>query len=167
MTIPQLADLFSVLPFDAVQKLLDLLNTQVAEKVRIVLADPEPEADDIMSQDYVVMPKEAKVGDVLDSIRRLDREPRSVSYVYVVSEDTRTLIGVVDLRKLVLADDNTALEDIMISPAVTADKDDSREDLAEIFSRYHYRMIPIVNNEDHILGVIYYNEIMKGLVPRT
>ena len=167
MTISQLADLFSVLPFNTVQKLLDLLNAQVAEKVRIVLADPEPEADDIMSQDYIVMPKEAIVGDVLESIRRLDREPRSVSYVYVVSEDTRTLIGVVDLRILVLADDNTALEDIMNSPVVTADKDDSREDLAEIFSRYHYRMIPIVNGEDHILGVIYYNEIMKGLVPRT
>ena len=167
MTVPQLADLFSVLPFDTVQNLLALLNAQVAEKVRIVLADPEPEADDIMSQDYVVMTKEAKVGDDLGRIRHFDREPRSVSYIYVVNGDSRTLIGVVDLRKLVLATDDTLLEDIMISPVVTADRDDSREDLAEIFGRYHYRMIPVVNAEDHILGVIYYNEIMKGLVPRT
>ncbi len=167
MTVPQLADLFSVLPFDTVQKLLELLNHQVAEKVRIVLADPEPEADDIMSQDYVVMPKEARVGTVLEAIRHLDQEPRSVSYIYVVGGDNRTLIGVVDLRELVLTTDDSTLEDIMISPVVTADKDDSREDLAEIFGRYHYRMVPIVNPEDHILGVIYYNEIMKGLVPRT
>jgi len=72
----------------------------------------------------------------------------------------------VDLRHLVLADDETMLEDIMIFPVVTAEKDASREDLAEIFGRYHYRMIPIVNSDDHILGVIYYNEIMKGLLPR-
>ena len=166
MTVPQLADLFSVLPFDNVQKLLELLNAQVAEKVRIVLSDQEPEADDIMSQDYVVMPKEATVGNVLEGIRHLNQEPRSVSYVYVVNGDSKTLIGVVDLRHLVLADDETMLEDIMIFPVVTAEKDASREDLAEIFGRYHYRMIPIVNSDDHILGVIYYNEIMKGLLPR-
>ena len=166
MTVPQLADLFSVLPFDNVQKLLELLNAQVSEKVRIVLSDQEPEADDIMSQDYVVMPKEATVGNVLEGIRHLNQEPRSVSYVYVVNGDSKTLIGVVDLRHLVLADDETMLEDIMIFPVVTAEKDASREDLAEIFGRYHYRMIPIVNSDDHILGVIYYNEIMKGLLPR-
>ncbi|MDR3632098.1 MAG: CBS domain-containing protein [Desulfocapsaceae bacterium] len=167
MTVPQLADLFSVLPFDNVQKLMDLLNAQVAEKVRNVLSDPEPEARDIMSQDYVVMPKEATVGNVLEGIRHLDQEPRSVSYIFVVNGDSKTLIGVVDLRHLVLANDATMLEDIMISPVVTAEKDASREDLADIFGRYHYRMIPIVNAEDHILGVIYYNEIMKGLVPRS
>jgi len=167
MTVPQLADLFSVLPFDNVQKLLELLNAQVAEKVRIVLSDQEPEADDIMSQDYVVMPKEATVGNVLEGIRHLNQEPRSVSYVYVVNGDSKTLIGVVDLRNLVLADDATRLEDIMIFPVVTAEKNASREDLVEIFGRYRYRMIPIVNSDDHILGVIYYNEIMKGLVPRT
>ena len=167
MTVPQLADLFAVLPFDNVQKLLELLNAQVAEKVRMVLSDPEPEADDIMSQDYVVMPKEATVGNVLEGIRHLNQEPRSVSYVYVVNGDSKTLIGVVDLRNLVLADDATRLEDIMIFPVVTAEKNASREDLVEIFGRYRYRMIPIVNSDDHILGVIYYNEIMKGLVPRT
>jgi magnesium transporter len=167
MTVPQLVDLFSVLPFDNVQKLLELLNAQVAEKVRLVLSDPEPEADDIMSQDYVVMPKEATVGNVLDGIRHLNQEPRSVSYIFVVNGDSRTLIGVVDLRHLVLADDETALEEIMISPVVTAEVDATREDLAKIFGRYHYRMLPIVNSDDHILGVIYYNEIMKGLVPRT
>jgi len=114
-----------------------------------------------------VMPKEATVDNVLEGIRHLNQEPRSVSYVYVVNGDSKTLIGVVDLRNLVLADDATRLEDIMIFPVVTAEKNASREDLVEIFGRYRYRMIPIVNSDDHILGVIYYNEIMKGLVPRT
>ena len=66
MTVPQLADLFAELPFDEVQELLELLNAQVGERVRNILSDPEPEADDIMSLDYVAMPKEAKVAEVLE-----------------------------------------------------------------------------------------------------
>ena len=77
-----------------------------------------------------------------------------------------TLTGVVDLRALVLAPDDEVLGNIMISPVVTADENTSRGELVEMFTKYHYRMIPVVDIEDHILGVICYNDIMKGLVLR-
>ena len=167
MTVPQLADLFAVLPFDEVQELLELLNAQVGERVRNILSEREAEADDIMSQDYVAMPKEARVAEVLMSIRQSGREPRSISYVYVVNGDSKTLIGVVDLRELVIAPDEEPLDNIMVSPVVTAEKDTSRGDLIEMFTKYHYRVIPVVDIEDHILGVVCYNDIMKGIVLRA
>jgi magnesium transporter len=167
MTVPQLADLFAELPFDEVQELLELLNAQVGERVRNILSEREAEADDIMSQDYVAMPKEARVAEVLMSIRQSGREPRSISYVYVVNGDSKTLIGVVDLRELVIAPDEEPLDNIMVSPVVTAEKDTSRGDLIEMFTKYHYRMIPVVDIEDHILGVVCYNDIMKGIVLRA
>jgi CBS domain-containing protein len=167
MTVPQLADLFAELPFDEVQELLELLNAQVGERVRNILSEREAEADDIMSQDYVAMPKEARVAEVLMSIRHSGREPRSISYVYVVNGDSKTLIGVVDLRELVIAPDEEVLDNIMVSPVVTAEKDTSRGNLVEMFTKYHYRMIPVVDIEDHILGVICYNDIMKGIVLRA
>ena len=164
MTVPQLADLFAVLPFDEVQELLELVNAQVGERVRNILSEREADADDIMSQEYVAMPKETRVAEVLKSLRQSNREPRSISYVYVVNGDSKTLIGVVDLRELTLAPDEEVLDNIMVSPVVTADKDTSRGDLVEMFAKYHYRMIPVVDIEDHILGVICYNDIMKGIV---
>jgi len=167
MTVPQLADLFAELPFDEVQELLELLNAQVGERVRNILSEREAEADDIMSQDYVAMPKEARVAEVLMSLRHSGREPRSISYVYVVNGDSKTLIGVVDLRELVIAPDEEVLDNIMVSPVVTAEKDTSRGNLVEMFTKYHYRMIPVVDIEDHILGVICYNDIMKGIVLRA
>jgi len=167
MTVPQLADLFAELPFDEVQEFLELLNAQVGERVRNILSEREAEADDIMSQDYVAMPKEARVAEVLMSIRHSGREPRSISYVYVVNGDSKTLIGVVDLRELVIAPDEEPLDNIMVSPVVTAEKDTSRGDLIEMFTKYHYRMIPVVDVEDHILGVVCYNDIMKGIVLRA
>lgn len=164
MTVPQLADLFAVLPFDHAQELLALLSAQVAERVRNILSERDPEADDIMTQDYLAMPKEAKVSEVLNNLRHSGREPRSISYIYVVNGDNQTLIGVVDLRELALAPGEAELGEIMISPVVTAEKDTGREDLVEMFVKYHYRMLPVVDSEDHILGVICYNDIMKGLV---
>jgi len=45
---------------------------------------------------------------------------------------------------------------------VSAEVDDSREDLRAIFGKYHFRMIPVVDVEDRIQGVIHYNDIMKS-----
>ncbi|MDR3554419.1 MAG: CBS domain-containing protein [Syntrophobacteraceae bacterium] len=167
MTVPQLADLFGVLPFDDVRELSELLEARVAEKVRNILSEREAEADDIMSQDYISVQKGASVAEVLGTIRKAGYEPRAISYVYVVEVDRRTLLGVVDLRELVLAGDETTLDDIMVSPVVAAEKDANREDLVEMFAKYHYRRLPVVDGEDHILGVINYNDVMNGIVLRA
>ncbi len=52
----------------------------------------------------------------------------------------------------------------MVSQVVSAEADDMREDLAEMFAKYHYRMIPVLDEQDRVLGVIHYNDIMKDLV---
>ena len=76
-------------------------------------------------------------------------------------------LGVVDLRNLVLADDQMPLSELMVSPVVSAEQDDIREDITELFAKYHYRMLPVVDAHDHLLGVIHYKDIMKGLITRA
>lgn len=73
----------------------------------------------------------------------------------------------VDLRELVLANDDLPLGEVMVAPVVAAEADDVREDLEELFAKYHYRMLPVVDRGDHLLGVIYFKDIMKGLVARA
>ncbi len=77
------------------------------------------------------------------------------------------MIGVVDLRELILAPENQPVEEIMTSPVVTAEQDDVQEDLTEMFAKYHFRMLPVVDQQDRILGVIRYKDIMKGIVTRA
>ena len=97
----------------------------------------------------------------------LQMEPSNISCVYITEGEQRLLLGVVDLRELVLSGDDATLGDIMVSPVVTAEADDVQEDLAEMFAKYHYRMIPVVDDHDHLLGVIQYNDIMKGVETRA
>jgi magnesium transporter len=93
-------------------------------------------------------------------------EPGNLSYIYATNEDG-VLVGVVDLRELVLVPDHVTIGEIMTAPVVTAEENDERKDLAEMFAKYHYRMIPVVDGQDKILGTIRYNDVMKGIETRV
>ncbi len=159
MSIPQLAGLFAVLPHDDVTELMAYLSREQADQVRNILSQRDILAKNIMSSDYVAASKTDRVGDVIASIRGSEREPESISYIYVVNGDGQTLVGVVDLRELVLTPDEVTMGDVMISPVVAAEEDDVQDDLVEMFVKYHYHMIPVVDRNDRILGVLYHNDI--------
>ncbi|MGD0819537.1 MAG: CBS domain-containing protein [Desulfomonilia bacterium] len=159
MSTPQLAGLFTVLPHDDVTELMAFLSKEQAERVRNILSQREIQARNIMSSDYVVAQKSDKAGDVLTAIRGSGRDPKSISYIYVVNGDGKTLLGVVDLRDLVLAQEHLTMSDVMVSPVVSAEEDDVQDDLVEMFVKYQYHMIPVVDRNDRILGVLYHNDI--------
>jgi magnesium transporter len=166
MSIPQLADLFSVLPHDQMIKMLELLPQDQAERIEAIITDLESTADALMSSHLVTAKKTTSATEILRQIRSSGYEPHSLSYIYLL-DDEKTLLGVVDLRELVLAADTVLLGDMMISPVVAAQRDDRREDLVELFARYQFHMIPVVDEHDHLVGVVHYRDIMKGLVTRA
>ena len=166
MTAAQLANIFSILPHDDVQDLVKVLDPETAKRVQAILAEQEVRAKSLMSPDFWAKPPDAKVGEVLAEVRGSESEPHQISYIFVVDHD-KTLLGVVDLRELVVAGDDLCLGEIMASPVVPAEESDLREDVAKIFAKYHFRMLPVVDGADHILGVIYYQDIMKDLVIRV
>ena len=161
MTVAQLANLFSVLPHDDTAELMELLPPESVRRIKAILSEREAKARDLMSAEFVTFPKGARVGEVLQAIRHSGRDRKQVSYLYVVAPEDNFLQGVVDLRELVLASNEQSLEEIMVFPVVSAEAEDTQEDVAEIFSKYHYRMIPVVDTQDHILGVIRYTDILK------
>jgi magnesium transporter len=71
-------------------------------------------------------------------------------------------VGVVDARRILLATDTETMADLMVDQVVSAEVDDNREDLTAIFNKYHFRLVPVVDAEDRIQGVVYYNDIMKS-----
>jgi len=167
MSVAQLADLFSVLPHDQMVKMMELLPAEEANRIKAIISDRVSTAAALMTGDFLTATKDTKVGGLLPAIRASGRTHESISYIYIVSREDRQLIGVVDLRDLVLAADSTSLGDLMVSPVVSAEQDDLRDDLAELFAKYHYRMLPIVDAKDRLLGVIHYDDIMRGLVTRA
>jgi magnesium transporter len=162
MSVPQIADLFSVLPHDQQTAMMGLLPDAEATRVRAILAEREATASALMSTDYVAVPRTAKVGEVLGQLRASGREPKSLSYIYVVNGGEQVLLGVVDLRELILAPDDAEMAAVMTSPVASVDEDLPREDLEELLAKYHFRMLPVVDAKDHLKGVVLYNDIMRA-----
>jgi CBS domain-containing protein len=167
MSVAQLADLFSVLPHDDKTDLMTLLPREQAERVAAILSEKEASARALMTAHFTAMTRETKAREALQQLRSTRPDPDDISYIYIVAEPEKTLAGVVDLRDLILAPDEQTLGDLMAAPVVSAEEDDLREDLAELFAKYHYRTLPVVDPKDHLLGIIHHRDVMKGAVPRT
>jgi CBS domain-containing protein len=165
MSVPQLAALFAVLPHDDVTELMGLLPKEQADRLKALISQREVTARTLMSADYIAVARESKVGEVLRNIRTSKHDAGCLSYVYVIGPD-KTLVGVVDLRDLVLASDELTVADLMVFPVVTAQEGDLQDDLSEMFAKYHFRIIPVVDAHDHILGVVNHRDI-AGMAVRV
>ena len=167
MSAGQLADLFSVLPMDARNNLISKLPKELAEKTIAILSEHEATASILMLGDFLQMAPQTTVAEAFGKIRNSGIDHEVVSYIYVSDPAEDTLLGVVDLRRMVTAKDDVTLKDLMAFPVVSVDKDTNKDDIAQLFAKYHLRMLPVVDEKDRVLGVIRYNDIMKGLVTRA
>ncbi|MGE5361092.1 MAG: magnesium transporter MgtE N-terminal domain-containing protein [Bacteroidales bacterium] len=162
MSVPEIANLFSSLSHQRMTELTELLSADRANAVSHILSEQEAHAGELISGEYLALPEEALAGQVLTRIRQSSLDPKNISYIYVVEPIERVLRGVVDLRELVLARDEVPLGELMTSPVVSADQHDGRDKLAEMFEKYDYRMIPVVDAGDHILGVVRHKDVMMN-----
>ncbi len=165
LSTPQLVDLLGVLPHEDAEEMLDLLPDERRRRVTALLSEREATARDFMSSEYLTVPLDLTVAEARAKVRTSGLGYSGISYLYAEGPDGR-LLGAVDARILLVSDDGARMEDLMASPAVAAEADDIREDLEALFGKYHFRMVPVVDPEDRILGVIRYNDIMRGTAPR-
>jgi len=162
MSVLQIADFFSDLPHAKATELMKLLPLARSTRVKAIMSNADVPAATLMSESFFTFAQEAKAGDVLQSLRNFAGKKRNISYLYIVVGEGKFLQGVVDLRDLVVAPDNASLGELMISPVVTADHDCLREDLVALFVKYQFHMLPVVDAQDRLLGIVRYRDIMKG-----
>jgi CBS domain-containing protein len=159
LSTPQLVDLLTVLPHEDQLELLALLPEPRQTKVRGMLSEREAKATDFMDQEYLTITPQATVAEAKARILACGFDYHGISYLYVL-DSNGPILGVVDARQILLEQDTATMESVMISPVVTAEVDDAREDLTALFSKYHFRMVPVVDAEDRIHGVVKYIDIM-------
>ncbi len=161
MSAAQAADLLSALPWDDRLDLMQLMPEDKATRVHAILASDETKAGSLMSAVFVALPKHTTVADALMSLRNSGRDKEEITYIYVVDGLSTVLLGAVDIRDLVLATEDTTLEEIMGSPAVSADTDLHIDDVVALFAKYQFRLLPVTDAADHLVGVVSYKDIMR------
>ncbi len=164
MSPDEAADLIADLPQETATGILREMDAEYEEKLKGLLAHEEDEAGGLMTTQFMVLPPHKTIVEALAHIRRHANETDVVYYLYIV-DDNGKLLGVTNLKELLSNEIFTPLEQIMTSRVITAKIDDSPEDLANLFAKYGFRGIPVVDSEDKIAGVVRFKALLEILAP--
>lgn len=164
MSPDEAADLIADLPHETVEGIFQRMDDEYERKVKGLLAHEEDEAGGLMTTQFMSLPPESTILDALAYIRKNAEEMDVIYYVYVVDADSK-LLGVVSLRQLLSTEIFTLLESIMSERLVTAKIDDQAKDLADLFAKYGFRAIPVVDDETRIQGAVRYKALLEILAP--
>jgi Mg/Co/Ni transporter MgtE len=92
--------------------------------------------------------------------REMARSMDVVMYFYVVNE-TDKLLGVIDIKELFMAEDDVLLSNLMVENVISLNPDSTMKQAADAFIRYGFRALPVTDENDIILGVVPYRDVMN------
>lgn len=151
------ADLLGDLPPDQASDVLSRM--EAAEEVRPLLEYADETAGGRMTTSYIALRRNMTTDEGITFLRSVSPDTDVPYYLYVVDK-FQHLIGVVGLRELVVTPPNTRIEEIMNPEVIIAKPDMDQEDVARIMTRYDLAMIPVVNDDQVLLGVITHDDIL-------
>jgi magnesium transporter len=160
MTPGQAADILSVLPSAEAHVILDAMNAESARKVQAIINRQEEKVLHYTTQKILKFSPDTIVEYVQNDYPRHARDKDIIMYIHVVDENEH-LLGIIDLRELLQADDKACLRDIMIENVITLSVDSTLKEAAQEFARYGFRSIPVIDEEHHLVGVIPYRDVMN------
>ena len=159
MPADERTDLFK--RFDQNQRdiLLPALAHAEREDIRRLSAYVEGTAGALMTSDYATLKKDMTVLQAMTYLRDEAPDAETIYQAYVIDEQRR-LLGAVSLRDLILADLNKSIKDLMTSDVVSAHVTDDQEDIAKKIARYDLLALPIIDEDDILIGIVTYDDAM-------
>jgi len=156
------ADVVEQLPPDDAAEILVRMKPADAAEIRELSEYPPDSAGGIMTPEYVAVPHGATSAQAITAIRRLVDEAETVNYVYVIDEG-RHLLGVLSLYRLLLSPDDTPVEKLMAPSTVRVRASADQETAARILTDRNLLAIPVVDDDDQLLGIITEDDVADVL----
>ena len=152
-------DVLEELPSNIVDKILEQTPKSERRMINTFLKYKDDSAGSLMTPEYINLRKSMTVREALDHIKEVGLDSETIYTCYVLDAG-RKLIVVVSLRSLVIADDWLLIADIMHEDPVVAHVDDDQEEVSDLFIRYGYLAIPVVDNEYRLVGIVTVDDVL-------
>lgn len=160
---PQLAASIIVrLPEEKQQQMLGFLPERLKRSIAEALTYPEDSIGRIMGTDFLAFHQETTVGDAVEKIRSLARKRYPASYAYVIDGEER-LVGVMNMRDLMLARAEDSLQEVMRRDIFALHSFLDRDRAAEELAKRRYFAAPVVDGQNRLLGIIRAEQLLQGL----
>jgi magnesium transporter len=141
---------------------LALAEMDDAEEVIPLLGHPDETAGGLMTTWLVTLRPEETAAEAIDKLRHAELEEEGPYYLYAI-DDTESLVGVVGLRDLVIADPKTRIIKIMDPDVKYATTGIDQEDVARMMAHYDISALPVVDDDGKLLGVITVDDVVDVL----
>lgn len=157
-------DLLADLPEERAEEILEGMEQERAEDLRELLVHPEETAGGLMTTDYLHLTPEITVESAIARLKAEAPNLDIIDYIYIVDEE-ETLQGVVSIRDLLTAQSHQLLSEIQFPRVVSVKLDEDQNEVVETFAKYGFRALPVVDEENHLKGVISFRNVLDVLAP--
>ncbi len=137
---------------------IDLLQADKQEELEEMMAYPEDSAGILMYTDVFTLHEETKAREAINALQDQE-DAEMVFYLYTLDDEGR-LTGVISLRDLVTTPGETMLKDIMSKQIHVVRPETDQEEVARIVSQYNFLAVPVVDSEDHLLGIVTVDDVV-------
>ncbi|MGH7409912.1 MAG: CBS domain-containing protein, partial [Candidatus Methylomirabilis sp.] len=159
------ADILSELPQAKAQELLETMEEEEAQDVVELLTHEEDSAGGLMTTEAFHLPPHLTVADAIGRLRSAEgAEAETIHYIYI-TDDLERLLGVLSLRKLILADPAKRLDEIMEQQVISVRPDTGLREVAETFTKYNLMALPVVDEGGELRGIITVDDVLNLILP--
>jgi magnesium transporter len=144
------------MPANVVSRILKNADPAMRSQINNLLKYPEDSAGSIMTTEFVYFRKGKTIAECFERIRSVGIMKETVYTCYVT--DKRKLVGAVSLLEMLTAEPSSLIEDIAESNIITVNTLEDKETVAKTLSKYDLHAIPVVDNEDRIVGIVTFDD---------
>lgn len=155
-------DIIEEMPANVVSRILKNTDSDTRKQINQILNYPKDSAGSVMTTEFVYFHRDLTVKEAFERIRRIGLVKETVYTCYVISSHRR-LVGIVTVLDMLVADSDTRIEEIMESNVISVNTHDDREEVAHRLSKYDFVAIPVVDNENRIVGIVTFDDAMDVL----
>lgn len=158
-----LADLLNELSVDKIQEFLDVMKKEDSQNIQSLMSYPAETAGGLMTNQFVWINADQTVRQAVDKLKTYAGFSENIYYLYVIN-DEKKLVGVVSYRDLLIADLHEKIEDLMFNRVVAVHVDADQEEVAQTIERYDFIAVPVVNDENVLLGIITVDDAIDVMI---
>lgn len=158
-------DLIEEMPANVVKRILRNMKSQDRRIINELLNYPEDSAGSIMTTEFVDLKENMTVTEAFAKIKKIGNVD-NIYTCYVLSM-TRKLIGEVQLRDLIFAKRNDFIKDLMKTEVISVGTEDDQEEVAKKFDKYDVNIMPVVDKENRLVGIVTFDDAMEVMVDET
>ena len=152
-------DIVEEMPANVVRRILGQADPEMRKQINEILRYPEDSAGSIMTTECVTLRPDMTVEEAIKRIRRTGIDKETI-YTCYVTED-RKLLGLTTVKDLLLCeDDEEVISEIMEENVISVNTLEDKEDVAQLFSKYDFLALPVVDAENRLVGIVTFDDAM-------